>query len=94
MAYRTLTELVVRCKAGIHLSVNDHLDVYQTIQERIAEVNSDGDEISPETAQKMIASGVMCRLQFYPLTPVGFYVVYGESPDVTAEAAHQILDTL
>ena len=70
-----LSELVSRCKCGVHLHANDHLDVYQTIEEAVHELEGIGFAIDPDMRAKIIETGMLIDLQFYPHTPVGFYKV-------------------
>lgn len=89
---RTFDDLVKRCKASVTLEANDYRDIYEKLEDAISEINRKGDEISKEELEKILASGNLYRLQFYPNTPIGFYVTYGSSAEVCIEAAHQILD--
>lgn len=74
-----LEKLIKKCKCGVYLSVNEHRDVYQSVEERINEINSEEIEIDDELRKVLIEADCIYELQFYPDTPVGFYVVYGES---------------
>lgn len=89
---RTLEDIVRLCKAGVHLHVNDHRDIYMSLDSAIMAANSDGEEISEETAAKMRETGNFYRLQFYPDSPVGFYFVYGADLETVVTAALHILD--
>ena len=70
----TFDELVARCKAGVHLDVNDHRNYYESVKDRLENFD---DEIEPVLLAGMIETDTVYRLQFYPDTPVGSYVVYG-----------------
>jgi hypothetical protein len=88
----TLPELVARCKAGVHLTVNQYKDYYQSIEEAIAEARErDAGDISDDMEYRMIQTGQFWELQFYPNTPVGFYVVYGTSFEEVLKEAEEAL---
>jgi len=81
----TFDELVASCKASVSLDVNGHRDCYESLGRYITNRDPDIDE---ELLQRLIAADCMYRLQFYPDTPVGFYVVYGTSlTDVLEQAS-------
>ena len=56
-------------KCGLHLSHNDHKDVY----ERIEDFYDHEDFISPEEWHKAVAEHSVWVLQWYPDTPIGFH---------------------
>lgn len=74
----TLNELVRRCKCGVHVTFNEHRDYYQTAAVYIAELldHEAPPTISPDVMEKMILADTIVQVQFYPQTPIGFYVVY------------------
>jgi len=84
-----LPELISRCKASITVEVNDHRSCYQTVQQFMED--EDDAEIEPEVLKKMIDTDTMIRLQFYPLTPIGFYVIYHYDVEQAIEQALTIL---
>lgn len=55
-------------KCGLHLSHNEHRDVYDTIEE----FYDAGDFISPEEWREAVAKDSVWVLHWYPNTPVGF----------------------
>ena len=58
---------------GLYLEHNAHKDVYESVEEYTD--HWDGDWISDEERAKAIETNEVWRLQWYPNTPVGFYVV-------------------
>ena len=56
------------------VDINDHRSCYQGVSEYIPE--EDIEEISDEVFTKMIEKDTCIRLQVYPDTPIGFYVIY------------------
>ena len=89
-----MEELIESCKGGIYLRINEHRDVYQTTEDAIKEINSisDAPAISEELAKEMIVKDTIIMLQFYPHTPIGFYVVYGTSYEEVVREAMEILE--
>jgi predicted anti-sigma-YlaC factor YlaD len=58
-------------KCGLHLTHNEHRDVYETV----AEFYEADDFVSPEEWRKAIEEDSVWVLHWYPDTPVGFYRV-------------------
>jgi len=56
-------------KCGLHLSHNEHRDVYETVEQFY---ESDC-FVSPEEWRKAVAEDNVWVLQWYPDTPIGFY---------------------
>lgn len=56
-------------KCGLHLSHNEHRDVYETIHE-FYDVD---DFVSPEEWHEAVAKDSVWVLQWYPETPIGFH---------------------
>lgn len=86
-----MNEIIEKCKCGIYLQINKHKDVYESPEQAIEEFKIWGDEIDKELENRMIEENQIYRLQFYPETPVGFYVVYGTSLDEVVEKAKECL---
>jgi hypothetical protein len=85
-------ELMKQCKCGIFLKVNEHRDYYQSTKECIEEINSsEAGEIDEETAKDLIEKDLIITLQFYPDTPVGFYIIYGTDIDKILDEALKTL---
>lgn len=68
-----LKELLSRCKCGVYVEVNEHRDVYESAEQRLA---NEEREIDADVRAKMIELNTIVRIQFYPNTPVGFYVIH------------------
>ena len=90
---KAFNKIVNRCKCGIYLEINGHRDSYQSIKDAIKEINiSNKNEIEEELAKKMIKENTIVSLQFYPDTPIGFYIVYGTSIGEVLNKAIKILE--
>jgi|GEM_PF-2417089 len=85
-----LPELISRCKASVTLEANDHKSCYQTVQQFMED--EEGAEVDSDVLQKMIDADTVIRLQFYPLTPIGFYVIYHYDVEQAVEQALSILN--
>lgn len=72
-----LKALLARCKCGVYLTVNEHRDYYDTPAQRLEELDTREcpPHISDEVRAGILSSGNIVELQFYPDTPVGFYVI-------------------
>lgn len=86
----TLDELAARCKGGLTVSINDHLGIYKSRDTRVAELVAE-DEIDADEATRLSKVRDLYELQFYPDTPVGFYVVRGASLEECLTQAEQCL---
>ena len=76
-------ELVSLCKASIEISVNEHKDYYESVEQYINE--DDREDIDKEVFEEMIKRDIIVRVQAYPRTPIGFFVVYHYDIDKAIE---------
>ena len=101
----SLENIIKRCKCGVYLTVNQNRDVYETVEQRIDEINErDFDnngghenyevEIDDELKARLIKTDCIYELQFYPNTPIGFYIVYGENLEEVITKAEDIFKEL
>jgi hypothetical protein len=76
--------------ASLHLTHNDHKSVYETVQEyRETREVEDHEWASAEQRDKAYATGELWELQWYPDTPVGFYVLYAADFDALMDAVEK-----
>lgn len=76
--------------ASLHLEHNDHKSYYMTVQQCIDDGThgySDNCWVSPEQRQKAIDTNDCWTLQWYPDTPIGFFLMSAADLDVLLEAA-------
>jgi len=75
-----IKKLVSLCNASVNIEINPHRDYYQTIEQYLYNEHknggNDGEMEHLDVLPGMIEADTMVRIQFYPTTPVGFYVVY------------------
>ena len=70
-------------KCGLHLSHNEHRDVYETVED----FYEPDYFVSPEEWQKAVAEDSVWVLHWYPHTPIGFHRIAAS----TLEAIEQVL---
>ncbi len=78
-------ELVSLCKASVEISVNDHNDYYESVEQHINE--EDREDIDKEVFEEMVKRDIVVKVQAYPHTPIGFFVVYHYDIDKAVDIA-------
>ncbi|CAB4128085.1 hypothetical protein UFOVP104_15 [uncultured Caudovirales phage] len=76
-------ELVSLCKASIQISVNDHKDYYESVEQHINE--EEREDIEKDVFDEMVKKDTVVRVQAYPQTPIGFFLVYHYDIDIAIE---------
>jgi hypothetical protein len=74
-----LKKLIERCKCGVHITVNEHRDYYETVEQHFKSnpiKEEDLEDIESDFYEKMKELNTIVELQYYPDTPVGFYKIY------------------
>ena len=84
-----LTALTARCRASVTVSMNPHRDYYETPEVYIK--GRDG-EVSSDELSEMVRTDTLIELQFYPDTPIGFFLLFGLDLDALLDEALEILD--
>ena len=69
-----LKELISKCKCSVMLSINDHRDNYETVEQYLRRNNPEIED--PEIVAKMIETDTIICLIFYPNTPIGSCEIY------------------
>lgn len=82
---RQLEELVSLCKCSVEISINDHKDCYESVEQYIKE--DEREDIDNEVFSEMIKRDTIVRVQAYPHTPIGFYVIYHYDIEKAVEMA-------
>lgn len=84
-----LKELLIRCKCGVYLTVNEHRDYYDTAAFALDEAKGREcpPEIEPDVENRMIETDTIVRIQFYPDTPIGSYEIWHYDIDAALDAA-------
>lgn len=89
-----LNELIKLCKYSVTLTVNNHRDFYESVEQYIDNINKtleDKEEIEPEIYSKMKELDTIVELQFYPETAGGFYKVYHYDVELAIDEALEII---
>lgn len=76
-------ELVSLCKASVDMSVNEHKDYYESVEQYLCAHN----HIEKDILAEMINRDTIVRIQAYPRTPVSYFVVYHYDIDKALEIA-------
>ena len=67
-------------KSSFHLTHNQHLAYYQTVEEYLADCGAHADQWGDAAERaEAIATNEMWELQWYPDTPIGSYTIYAAS---------------
>ena len=69
-----LKELISKAKCGVYIEVNKHKDYYESVYTHITPEKQD--DIPSDILDKMIELDTCVRLQVYPNSPIGFFVIY------------------
>ncbi len=75
----TLQKLVNLCKCGVEVTINDHKNVYETADEWLNDQEwppKQPDGLDNKVRERMIETNTVIFCQFYPDTPVGYYLVF------------------
>ena len=78
-----LKELVSLCKASVEISVNDHKDYYESVEQHINE--KERENIKTDVFDEMVKRNTIVKVQAYPHTPIGCYVVYHYDIDMAVD---------
>ena len=76
-------ELVSLCKASVEISVNDHKDYYESVEQHINE--KERENIKKDIFDEMVKRNTIVKVQAYPHTPIGCYVVYHYDIDMAVD---------
>lgn len=78
-----------KCKASVHLGVNEHKSYYEPVEDYIAQRE---DVIDADILNKIIETDNLIELQLYPDTPIGFYKIYHYDLDKALDEALECLE--
>ena len=75
-----LKELLSKCEASVSITVNQHRDYYQSVEEHIEEqalIDEELiDEIGKEVYEEMKKTNTIIEIQAYTDTPIGSYRLF------------------
>lgn len=84
-----LYHLISLCKCHVSLEVNDHRNMYQSVEDYVSNYN--GPEIEEEVLQQMVKRDTVVSLMFYPHTPVGSYWIFHYDIEMAIDEGIEIL---
>lgn len=88
-----LEKLLARCKCGVHITVNEHRNYYQTAEQALLEMDErDLVDLTEEVKERMIYSNIIISCQFYPNTPIGFYEILHYDFNACIKLALQVIE--
>lgn len=89
-----MKELLSRCKCGVHITVNEHRNYYQSAEQALEEYANYEcpPEIEDGVRKVMIETNTVINVQFYPDTPIGSYDIYHHDLDAALTEALACLD--
>jgi len=89
-----LKKLLSKCKCGVHFTINEHRNYYQSAEEKLEELAhfECPPNILEEIKLKMIEIDTIIEIQFYPDTPIGFFSIYHWDLNKAIDLALQCFD--
>lgn len=81
------------CKASIIININDHRSCYLSVKDHLEECDQEdmNELIEAGILSKMIELDSVIEIQFYPLTPIGFYKIYHYDIEMAIDEALRII---
>ena len=72
-----LHKIMQRAKAGVHIEINGHRNVYETAADKLMELKQiDLLDVSDEVRKHIIETDTLIKFLVYKDTPVGFHLVF------------------
>lgn len=90
-----LNKLISLCKNSVNITINEHRDDHQSIEEYFTSNPITKDyllDVEEEVYDKMIESDTLIDLQLYSDTGVGFYQIYHYDLDKACDMALSAID--
>lgn len=84
-----LQELFNRCNSTVEISYNQHKSYHDTIEQSIGD---DINDIKKDVLEEMKKRDVLIRVQFYPHSSVGFFLVYHYDINMAIDKALSLLN--
>lgn len=91
-----LQQLIEQCKSSVHVTANQHRAYYQSVRDYV-----DGwgngempNETDATVLAEMIARDTVIEVQFYPVTAIGFYVLFHYDLHAALDMALQTMSEL
>ena len=81
------------CKCSVEIEVNGHRDVYRSVEEEFSHFKDDSDEAPDDVTLEMVRQDRIVRVQAYPDTPIGHYVVLHHDIGAAVKRMREILES-
>lgn len=85
-----LKRLIDLCKASVSVTINEHRNYYQTVEQYLEE--DDIEDVDQEVINKMVELDTIVELQCYPRTPIGFHLIHHYDVDQAIDSAISIIE--
>lgn len=95
------TQLCAGCKNSVEIRVNDHRDVYQSVEdyfnEQLAHGGTQGKEkmddvVDPDVYKKCVETNNIVYVHFYPRSATTFFSFYHYDVDLALDEALKLLE--
>lgn len=78
-------------KASLQITHNQHKDYYESVESYTSDFGPDRESwVSEDQKKKSLETQELWELQWYPLTPIGSYCLWGADLEVLMEEALKI----
>ncbi len=91
MIMEKLNQLISLCKAAVSIEVNEHRNSYEPVEQYLR-LYDFGNELDPGILQEIINRDTVIVVQFYPQTPIGFYVLAHYDLEMAVDQALAVLN--
>ena len=82
--------LLENCKHSCMISINDHRDYYESVEDCLQTCES-ANPIDPDILAEMIRKDTIVHIQFYPDTAITFYCIWHHDIDAAMDLAVQAM---
>lgn len=91
-----LKRLLEICKCGVYLTINQHRDYYESVEDFFIGPKQDekldmDDPEDLEAFDRMKSANNVVELHFYPNTPISFYDIFDSDIDKVLDRAFAVL---
>ena len=78
---KDIESVLPKYNCALYITHNQHKSYYESVEDAVAEIDEREPDswATPEERQRALDSDSIWRVQWYPDTPIGFYVVHASS---------------
>jgi hypothetical protein len=81
---KDMLQLFNACKCAVHITCNQHKNYYESVEQYMEDNKADCAE---DVLSEMIKRDTVIEIQYYPITPVGFNIIYHYDLETALKAA-------